>query len=228
MVPLSTVLVEQQDWLTRRVHARSRARRLDLHERDQAVNLRLLRSELGQDTPETKSVLAEGRSHPVATGGRRVSFVEDEVDDLEHRGQTGGELTAAGDLERDVRLRQSPLGPDDSLGDGRLRDEECTRDLLGRQASKQSERERNARLGRKNRMAGYKHEAQEVVADVIVERDVEIRHGHLLLGLELATKLLVLALKPFVSAEHVDRAVLCSSHEPSARVVWDARFRPLL
>jgi hypothetical protein len=77
-------------------------------------------------------------------------------------------------------------------------------------------------------MAGDEHEAEEVVADVIVERAVEIRHGHLLLGLELATKLLVLALKPFVSAEHVDRAVLRGGHEPSARVVRDARFRPLL
>src|SRR5258708_16752495 len=77
-------------------------------------------------------------------------------------------------------------------------------------------------------MAGYEHEAQEVVADVIVERGVEIPHSHLLLGLELATKLLVLALKPLVSAEHVDRTVLRGGHEPSARVVRYARFRPLL
>src|SRR5258707_4846295 len=47
-----------------RTHARPRARRLDLHERDQAVNLRLPRSELGQDTPETQRVLAECRPHP--------------------------------------------------------------------------------------------------------------------------------------------------------------------
>ena len=135
---MRAVLVEQQDWLSRRAHARPGARHLDLHERDQAVNLRLLRSELGQDTAETQRVLAECRPHPVAAGGRRVSLVEDQVDDLEHRGQTGGELTPTGDLERDVRLSQSPLGPDDSLGDGRLRDEECTRDLLGRQASEQA------------------------------------------------------------------------------------------
>src|SRR5258707_14944333 len=121
-----------------RTHARPRARRLDLHERDQAVNLRLLRSELRQDAPETQRVLAECRPHPVVAGGRRVTFVKDEVDDFEHRGQTGGQLTAAGDLERDMRLSKSPLGSDDSLGDGGLRDEEGTRDLVGRQTSEQA------------------------------------------------------------------------------------------
>src|SRR2546429_2499564 len=77
-------------------------------------------------------------------------------------------------------------------------------------------------------MTGCEHEAQEIVADVIVERGVEIGHSHLLLGLQLATKLRVLALEPFVSAERVDRTVLRGGHEPSARVVRDARFRPLL
>src|SRR6202521_6400412 len=77
-------------------------------------------------------------------------------------------------------------------------------------------------------MAGYEYEAEEVVADVIVERGVEVGHGPLLLVLQLATKLLVLALKPFVSAEGIDRTVLRSGHEPSARIVRDARFLPLL
>ena len=100
-----------------------------------------------------------------------------------------------------LRLGEGPLGPDDALGDGRLRDEERARDLLGRQAAEQAERERDARLGGEHRMAGGEHEAQEVVADVVVERGVEIRHGHLLLGLELVAELLVLALEQLVPAE---------------------------
>ncbi len=52
-------------------------------------------------------------------------------------------------------------------------------------------------------MTGDEHEAQEIVANIIVERGVEIGHGHLLLGLELATELLVLALEELVAApEH--------------------------
>src|SRR5258708_4394471 len=77
-------------------------------------------------------------------------------------------------------------------------------------------------------MTGYEHEAQEVIADVIVKRGIEIRHRTLLLGLELATKLLMLALKPLVSAEQVNRTVFRGGHEPGARVVRDARVRPLL
>ena len=41
-------------------------------------------------------------------------------------------------------------------------------------------------------MAGDEHEAQEVVADVVVDRDLEVRHGRLLPRLELAAELLVL------------------------------------
>src|SRR5437867_5886302 len=123
----------------------------------------------------------------------------DEVDDLEHRRQTGGEFGAAGDLEGGALLGEGPLGPDDALGDGRLRDEERPRDLLGRQTAEQAECERNARLGREHRMTRYEHEAQEVVANVGVDRGVEIRRGHLLLGLDLAPELLVLALEQLAS-----------------------------
>ena len=48
-------------------------------------------------------------------------------------------------------------------------------------------------------MTRYEHEAQEVVANVGVDRGVEIRRGHLLLGLDLATELLVLALEQLAS-----------------------------
>ena len=72
--------------------------------------------------------------------------------------------------------------------------QERARDLLGRQTSEQAERERNARLGREHRMTGDEDEAQQVVADVVVEGRVEIRHGHLF-RLELATEFLVLALE---------------------------------
>ena len=50
----------------------------------------------------------------------------------------------------------------------------------------------------------------------------------LLLGLELVAELLVLALEQLVPAQQVDRAMLRGGHEPGARVVRDARLRPLL
>ena len=53
----------------------------------------------------------------------------------------------------DALLGQGPFGPDDPLGDGRLGDEERARDLFRRQSSEEPERERDARLGRENRVA---------------------------------------------------------------------------
>ena len=73
-------------------------------------------------------------------------------------------------------------------------------------------------------MAGREHEAQEVVADVVVEGRIEIRHGPLLLGLELATEFLVLAFEPLVAAQETDGPMLRGGHEPGARIIRDARL----
>src|SRR5206468_4110043 len=143
--------------------------------------------------------------------------------DLENRRQTGGEFASSGNLEADARLGEGPFGPDDSLGDGWLRDEEGTRDLLGRQTSEQAERERGAGLGRENRMTGYEHETQEVVADVLIARGLEIPRRLLVPGLELVTEHRVLALEPRASAQQVDRAMLRGGHQPGARIVRYAR-----
>ena len=144
-------------------------------------DLRLLRHELGQDAAEPQRLLAQRGPHPVVAGGRRVALVEDEVDDLEHRRQPAGAIVPARDLERHARLGQGPLGAHDALGDRRLRHQERARDLLGGQPAEQAQRERDARLGREHRMAGGEHEAQQVVADVVVERGVEIGPAGLLL-----------------------------------------------
>ena len=77
-------------------------------------------------------------------------------------------------------------------------------------------------------MAGREHQPQQVVADMIVERGIEVRHVRLLLRLQLVPELLVLALQHGAPAELVDRTVLCRRHQPRARVVRHARRRPPL
>src|ERR1700674_699965 len=77
-------------------------------------------------------------------------------------------------------------------------------------------------------MAGYENEAEKVVAEVIVHRGFEIRHGHLLLCCKLATELLVLAFEPLVSPPEINGTMLRGGHQPGARVVRYARRRPLL
>ena len=70
-------------------------------------------------------------------------------------------------------------------------------------------------------MAGNEHEAQEIVADVVVRLNVEIRDRRLLLEFELASELFLFALEPRVAAQAIDRAMFRRSHEPGARVIRD-------
>src|SRR5712664_1454912 len=77
-------------------------------------------------------------------------------------------------------------------------------------------------------MTGDEHKAQQVVTDVIVERGFEIRHECLLPGIELAAKLLVLALEELAAAKKIKGAMLGGGHEPGTRVLRDARLLPLL
>ena len=145
------------------------------------MNLRLARNELGQDTPETQGIFREGRAQPVLAGRGGVALVKDQVDDFQHGRQTNGKIGTAGDLKGDARLAEGPLGPDNALGHRGLRNEESACDFLRCQTSEQTKRESNARFRRENWMTGDEHETQQIVADVIVNRGVEIRHGHLLL-----------------------------------------------
>src|SRR5262245_34583934 len=84
LIPARAVLLEKRDDLSRRADTRPRPRRLNLHQRDESVDLRLLRNKPGQDTPETQRLIAQLKPHPTLAGGRRVTFVEDEIDDFEN------------------------------------------------------------------------------------------------------------------------------------------------
>jgi hypothetical protein len=66
-IPQRAVLIEQEDGLSRRGDPRPRARGLDLHQRHESLDLRLLRSEFGRDAAEMERLLAQRRSHPVGS-----------------------------------------------------------------------------------------------------------------------------------------------------------------
>ena len=76
-------------------------------------------------------------------------------------------------------------------------------------------------------MTGDKNEAQQIVADVIVERTIKIRHGHLP-DRDFAAQFLMFAVEELLATQTIDSPILGGGHEPGARVVRDARLRPLL
>jgi hypothetical protein len=226
-VPARAVLVEQQHRLSGRADARLEARGPDLHHRNEAVHLRLLRRELGEDAAQAQRVLAQAGAQPVVARGRGIAFVEHEIDDPEHRAEAAPQLLALRHRERHARRGERALGAHDALRDRRLRHQEGARDLLGRQARDQAQGERDARLGREQRMARDEHQAQQVVADVVVEGGVD-RLDDVLPLVERAADLRVLALEQLHAAQPVDRAVPGGGHEPGARTVRDARLGPPL
>ncbi len=75
-------------------------------------------------------------------------------------------------------------------------------------------------------MAGGEHQAQQVVADVVVERRLQVRPRLVLQGLELAAQFLVLAVQHLATAHHVDGAATGDRHQPCARIVGHARVGP--
>ncbi len=229
LVPARAVLIEQQDGLARGAGPRLEARGLDLHQRDEAVDLRLVGRQLGQDAAESQRLLAELGPHPVVAGGRRVAFVEDEIDDLEHRREALGKLGPAGHLERNALLGQRPLGPHDALGNGRLRrpgtrarsprssGRRCRRSVSATRASVASTGWQAVKTRRSRSSPMSSSRAR-----------IEVRRRSFSIGLDLAAELLVLALDQLPAAKPVDGAMLRSGHEPGARPVRDARLRPLL
>ena len=61
-------------------------------------------------------------------------------------------------------------------------------------------------------MAGREHKAQEIVANIIVERGIEIGLRRLLLDLKLVTELLMFSFEQLVAAEEIDRSMLRARH----------------
>src|ERR1700722_4659363 len=76
-------------------------------------------------------------------------------------------------------------------------------------------------------MAGNKKQAQQIVANIVVESGIEIGYGQLFRG-KFATQFFVLALEPSGPAEVINGSMFGGRHQPCAWVVRDARLGPLL
>jgi hypothetical protein len=125
-----------------------------------------------------------------------------------------------------VLVGEGAFGADDALGDGGFGGEEGAGDLVGGEAAEETEGKGCAGLGGEDGMAGDEDEAEEVVADGVVESGVEVGRG-LFEGFEFAGELFVFALGDGVAAEEIDGAAFGGCGEPCRGIIGDARLRPL-
>lgn len=227
LIPLAAVLIEEYDWFAGGGDTGAGAGGLDLHKGGQTVDFRFSGSEFGEDAAEAERVFAEGRAHEVVARGGGVALVENEVDDLEDGREAVRELGAAGDFEGDLFVGEGPFGADDALGDGGFGGEKGARDFVGGQAAEETKGQGGAGFGGEDGMAGDEDEAEEVVADGIVEGGVEAGR-RLFEGFELTAEVFVFALGDGVAAKEIDGAPFGGGGEPCRGISRDARLWPLL
>ena len=111
--------------------------------------------------------------------------------------------------------------------DGRVRQQEGARDLFGGEAADHPQRQRGAGLARQARMAGGEDQPQQFVADIVVERCVQIGHGLLLL-LHVPRHDVVLAREHLAAAQMIQRPALGGRHQPGAGLFRHAGRGPML
>jgi len=228
LVPAGTILVEEKDRFAGGADAGVEPGGLNLHEGGEAVDFGFVGNEFGEDSSKAECVFAEGGASPIVTGSGGVAFVEDEVDDLKDGGEAGGELDAAREFEGDFGFAEGAFGTDDALGDSGLGEEIGAGDLVGSEAAEEAEGEGDPGFRRENGMAGDEDEAEEVVADGVVDGGVDVVGGELVGAFELIAELLVFPVEELVAPEEVDGAIFGGGHEPSCWIVGDSGLGPAL
>src|SRR6266851_2885140 len=115
VVPQRTVLFRQENGFSGWSATRCGTRRLQLHQRQESVDLRLLGKELREHASQAECIVAECCPHPLVPGGCGVSLVEDQIDDGQHRLKPLSQLVTTRSLKGNMSLGQCLLGSKDAL-----------------------------------------------------------------------------------------------------------------
>ena len=218
LVPACAVLLGQRYEGAVRADARRQARCLDFHQGQQAEHLGILGHQPRQHAAQPLRLQAQARPDKVVARRGRVAFVEDQVDDFQHRGEPHRAPGAARHLEAGSGLPDRLLRADDALGNCRLARQEGTGDLVRRQAADNAQRERRAGVGRKHWVAGCEDEAQQLVAEIVVHGRFDRLGRAIERAVQLPRDLLVLAFAHLVATDCVDGAPFGGCHQPGAGI----------
>src|ERR1700674_3985782 len=208
-VPDGAVLVSEQDQVAVRRRAGGSPRPDQQHERKQAHALRFVGHELHQETSEPDGLRAELLTDQALPRTRRVTLVEDEIDDGQDGPNPAREIGLVRDAVRDARIADLALGTDQSLSHRRFGDQEGARDLGGGEPSQESERQGNLHADGERRVATGEDQAQPVIAhDALL--------GRFALGMQ-QDGLGVTVLAGRLPAKAIDRPVAGGGDDPARR-----------
>src|SRR5262249_37352494 len=139
------------------------ARVLKEHQREQALILSLPRHQLAKYTGQSNGLGAEIAANELFTGCCGVSFIEDQVEDRLHRGETLGKYFRRRNRVGDARILNLSLSAHQALSECRFGNEEGASNLRSSQSAEGSQRERHLRLLIDCRMAAGEDKPQAVV-----------------------------------------------------------------
>ncbi len=177
------------------------------HDRQQPVNLGLVREQFGQRAPQPDSL----RCQLVAAA---VALVEDQVDDRENGVETLTEQMSRWYAKRDLGGFDLPLGAHQPLRHRALRYQEGTGDLVGTEPAEGAQGERNLRLDRESWVAAGEDELQALV------RKRRGLHRHLCAVAR--DQQGVLGREGPLAADAIGCPVPGRRHQPGVRVTGDA------
>ena len=189
------------------------ARVVRQHQRQESVDLGLVRHELGEGSAKPDRLRSQVCS-------AAVSLVEDQVHDREHGGEAVGEQMRRRHTEGDSGVPDLVLRADEPFGHGLLGDEESAGDLLGAQATERSQRKRNLRIERERGVATREHELEPLIRNRRIVHFVLHGLGHV--------EQMNLRGEGAIATDAVDGAVASGGHEPSTRIVGRAFSGPTL
>jgi hypothetical protein len=98
----------------------------------------------------------------VAKAGR-VTFIENEIENMQHNIKAAGKFVSRRYLIGNMRVANFAFGANDALRERGRGNQESVRDLLGFQAANFSEREGDARVRRERRVAAGKNQSEPIV-----------------------------------------------------------------
>jgi hypothetical protein len=146
VIPKRPVLSIEGHQFAFQVHPGLASRVMQQHQRKQSEILGHLRHQFTQGPGKPHGLTAKLPADQAVARACCVPFVENQIQDDLYRGEPLRKRVHRRNFVWDARLLDFVLGPNQTLGQRRLRKEKCPRNLGSRQSAQSAERERNLRL----------------------------------------------------------------------------------